>query len=149
VVPTWSPWMGTWDQQSLANSFGTMPFTPLAVIDWVTDSGASNHTTSDAGNLTIVYPRNSTNLSSIIVSNETTLPVTSVGHTTLLGLFNLNNILVTSDIIQNLLFVNCFRTNNRCFMELDPFGISVKDLSRWNIITRCNSLGPLYMMCLP
>jgi hypothetical protein len=29
----WSPWMGAWDQQSLANSFSTMALTPLAVTD--------------------------------------------------------------------------------------------------------------------
>jgi hypothetical protein len=34
-------------------------------------------------------------------------------------------------------------------MEFDPFGLSMKDLSMRNMITRCNSLGPLYMMCLP
>jgi hypothetical protein len=34
-------------------------------------------------------------------------------------------------------------------MEFDPFGLSVKDLSTWNVITRCNSLRPLYMMHLP
>jgi hypothetical protein len=34
-------------------------------------------------------------------------------------------------------------------MEFDPFSLSMKDLSTWNVITRCISLGPLYMMCLP
>jgi hypothetical protein len=34
-------------------------------------------------------------------------------------------------------------------MEFDLFGLSVKDLSTRNVITRCTSLGPLYMMCLP
>jgi hypothetical protein len=34
-------------------------------------------------------------------------------------------------------------------MEFKPFGLSVKDLSPQNMITRCNSSEPLYMMCLP
>jgi hypothetical protein len=34
-------------------------------------------------------------------------------------------------------------------MEFDPFGLSVKDLSTRNVITRCDSLGPLYTMRLP
>jgi hypothetical protein len=34
-------------------------------------------------------------------------------------------------------------------MEFDPFGLSVKDLSSQNVIARCNSSGPLYMMRLP
>jgi hypothetical protein len=34
-------------------------------------------------------------------------------------------------------------------MEFDPFDLSVKDLSTQNVITRCNSSGPLYTMRLP
>jgi hypothetical protein len=40
------PWHGSWDQQSLANSFNMMTLKmPPSLIEWVTDSGASNHTT--------------------------------------------------------------------------------------------------------
>jgi hypothetical protein len=56
--------------------------------------------------------------------------------------FYLNNVVVTSDIIQNLLFVRCFIADNWCSMEFDPYGLSVKDLSSWNVIARCDSLGP-------
>jgi hypothetical protein len=38
---------------------------------------------------------------------------------------------------------------NWCSMEFDTFGLSVKDLSTWNMITRCNSSDPLYMIRLP
>jgi hypothetical protein len=76
-----------------------MTLTPLVVTDWVTDSDASNHTTSDAGNLTFVDPPNSPDLSSIVVANGSALPVTSVGDSTLPGPFYLNNVLITSDII--------------------------------------------------
>jgi hypothetical protein len=34
-------------------------------------------------------------------------------------------------------------------MEFDPYGLSVKVLSSQNVIARCNSSGPLYMMRLP
>jgi hypothetical protein len=126
-----------------------MALTPLAVIDWVADSGASNHTTSDADNLTSVCPPTFTDPSSIIVGNGSAFPVTSVGDSTIFGLFYLNNVPITPDIIQNLLSVHHFTTNNWCSMEFDPFGLSMKDLSTWNVITRCNSLRPLYMMHLP
>jgi hypothetical protein len=141
--------MGTWDQQSLANSFSTMALTPMAVTDWVADSDASNHTTSDAGNLTSVRPPTSTNPSFIIVGNGSALRVTSVGDSTLPDPFYLNNVPVTPDIIQNLLSFHCFTTNNWCSMEFDPFDLSVKDLSTQNVITWCNILGPLYTMRLP
>jgi hypothetical protein len=72
----WSPWMGSWDQQLLAHSFNTMTMVPHAVTDWVADSSASNHTTSNAGNLTFVRPPHNNDPSSIIVGNESPLPVT-------------------------------------------------------------------------
>jgi hypothetical protein len=34
-------------------------------------------------------------------------------------------------------------------MKFDPFGLSMKDHSMWNVITKCNSSGPLYTMRLP
>jgi hypothetical protein len=76
-----------------------MPLTPLTVTDWIVDSDASNHTTSDVGNLTSVHPPTSTDPSSIIVSNGSCLLVTSVGDSALLSSFYLNNFLVIPDII--------------------------------------------------
>jgi hypothetical protein len=149
VAPTLSPWMGTSDQQSLANCFNTMALTPPVVTDWVVDSGASNHTTSDAGNLTSVHPPTFTDPSSIVVGNGSGFPVTSIGDSALPGPFYLNNVLVTPDIIQNLLFVHRFTTHNWCSMEFDPFCLSMKDLSTRNLIARCNSSGPLYTMHQP
>jgi hypothetical protein len=143
-----SPWMGTWDQQSLANYFNTMALTPPAVSDWVADSSASNHTTSDAGNLTYVGSPTFTDPPSIIIGNGSALLVTSIGDLALPSSFYLNNVLVTPDIIQNLLSIHHF-TTDWCSMEFDPFVLSVKDPSTWNMIARCNSSGPLYTMHLP
>jgi hypothetical protein len=69
-----------------------MPLTPLTVTDLVIDFGAFNHTTSDVSNLTTLHLSNSTNPSSIIVGNRSSLPVTSVGDTTLPGPCYRNNI---------------------------------------------------------
>jgi hypothetical protein len=102
AAPTWSPWLGTWDQQSLANYFNTMALTPPAVTDWVADSSASNHTTLDAGNLTYVGPPTFTDPPSIVIGNGSALLVTSIGDSALPSSFYLNNVLVTPDIIQNL-----------------------------------------------
>jgi hypothetical protein len=126
-----------------------MALTPPAVTDWVTDSGALNHTTSDADNLTSVRPPTSTDPLSIIADNGSSLLVTSVGDSTLPDLFYLNNVLVILDIIQNLLSVRRFTTNNWCSIEFDQFDLSVNDLSTRNVITRCNSSGHLYTMHLP
>jgi hypothetical protein len=65
------------------------------------------------------------------------------------GPFYRNNVLVIPDIFQNLLSIRLFTADNWCSMEFDSFGLSVKDLSTKNVITRCDSSGPLYTMRLP
>jgi hypothetical protein len=150
--PGWAPYNGVgWGQQSLMNSFSTMALQPPhnSVNDWVAYSGALHHTTHSVSNISNPHPLNSTSPSSIVVGNGSTLPITSIGNLVIPGPFYLNNILLARDIVQNLLSVRRFTTNNWCSMEFDPFGLSVKDLTIRNVIGRSNSTGPLYMLCLP
>jgi hypothetical protein len=60
----------------------------------------------------------------------------------------LNNVLVSPQLIKNLISVRQFTINN-CTVEFDPSGCSVKDLLTRNEIARCNSSGPLYPLRLP
>jgi hypothetical protein len=140
-----------WDQQSLVNSFSTMALQPPhnSNNDWVTDSGASHHTTHSVDNISNPRPLNSASPSSIVVGNGSTLPDTSVGDSVIPGPFYLNNILLAPDVAQNLLSDRRFTTDNLYSMEFDPFDLSVKDLTTRNVIARSNSTGPLYMLRLP
>jgi hypothetical protein len=150
-LPGWAPWNGVgWDQQSLANSFNTMALQPPhnSLNDWVADSSASYHTTPSVGNISNPRPLNSASPSSIVVGNVSTLPVTSVGDSVISVPFYLNNILLAPDIVQSLLSVRRFTTDNWCSMEFDHFGLSVKDLTTRNVIARSNSTDPLYTLCL-
>jgi hypothetical protein len=52
-------------------------------------------------------------------------------------------------MVQSLLSVRRFTTDNWCSMKFDPFGLSVKDLTIKNVIVRSNSIDPLYTMYLP
>jgi hypothetical protein len=52
-------------------------------------------------------------------------------------------------MVQSLLSVRRFTTDNWCSMKFDPFGLSVKDLTTKNVIVRSNSIGLLYTMRLP
>jgi hypothetical protein len=122
---------------------------PTSVQDWVADSDVTHHTTPSVGNISTPRPFNSSNPSSIIVGNGSSLPVTSVGDSVLLEPFYLNNILLAPDMVQSLLYVRRFTIDNWCSMEFDPFGLSVKDLSTRNVIVRSNSTGPLYTLRLP
>jgi hypothetical protein len=115
----------------------------------VANSGAMHHTTPSVGNISTLHPLNLSNPSSIVVGNGSALPITSVGDLVILGPFYHNNILVAPDIVQSLLSIRCFTTNNWCSMEFDLLGLSVKDLPTKNVIVRSNSTNPLYTMRLP
>jgi hypothetical protein len=64
------------------------------------------------------------------------------------GTFYLNDVLVAPDLVQSLLFVHHFTTDNSCSMEFDLFGLSVKDLATDSVIVRHDSSGPLYTIPL-
>jgi hypothetical protein len=138
------------DQQSLVNSFSTVALQPPhnSVNDSVADSDASHRTTHLVGNIFNPHPLNSVG-PSIVVGNGFTLPVTSVGDSVIPGPFYLNNILLAPHIVHNLISVHRFTTDNWCFMEFEPFGLSVKDLTTRNVIPRSNSTNQLYTLCLP
>jgi hypothetical protein len=113
------------------------------------DSGATHHTTSLVGNISTLRPLASSNPSSIIVRNDSSLPITSVGDLVLPEPFYLNNILLAPNMDQSFLSVHHFTIDNWCSMKFDPFDLSVKDLTTKNMIVRSNITCPLYTMCLP
>ena len=80
---------------------------------------------------------------SIIVGNDSTLPITLVGDSVLPRPFHLNDVLVAPHIIHNILFVRRFTTNNSRSIEFDPFGLFVKDLTIRTLLTQCDSSGSL------
>ena len=72
-------WPKGWDQAALVQSFSTMGLTLPVSTEWITDSGASFHTTPDASILSSVRPPHPSCPSSIIVDDGSCLPVTAVG----------------------------------------------------------------------
>jgi hypothetical protein len=118
------------------------------VTDWVADSDATNHTTSHPGHIFSPKPLLLAHPSSIVVGNGSVLPVTLVGDSVLPGPFYLNDVLVAPDLVQSLLSVYRFTTDNSCSMEFDPFGLSVKDLAIRRMLARYDSTGLLYLFLL-
>jgi hypothetical protein len=83
------------------------------------------------------------------VGNDATFPVLGTGCSTIPGLFHLNDVLLAPAIIKNLLSVRKFTSDNLFSVELDPLGVSMKDLRTKDILLRCESTGPLYTLQLP
>jgi hypothetical protein len=73
--------------------------------------------------------------------NRNSIPVTSTSHTILPNSLHLNNVLVAPNLINNLIYVLQFTSDNNCSVEFDPLGCSVKDLPSRREIVRCDSSG--------
>jgi hypothetical protein len=115
----------------------------------VADPGATNHTTPHPSHIFSPRPLSLTHPSSIVVGNAYVLPVTSVGDLVLSRLFYRNDVLVAPDLVQSLLSVCCFTTDNSCSMEFDHFGLSVNELATRRVLARYDSIGLLYTLPLP
>jgi hypothetical protein len=139
------PWFGEWDSQSLAGYLSsTASAPPTSMTDWVADSVATNHTPLHPSHIFSPRPPSLGHPFSIVVGNGSFLPVTLVGDSVLPGPFYLNDVLVAPDLVQSLLSVRRFTTDNSYSMEFDPFGLSVKDLATRRVLARYDSTGPLY-----
>ena len=138
-----------WDSASLVQSLSTMGLTPPVSTDCIADSGASYHTTPDTGILSSVRPPPSSCPSSIMVSNGTCLPVTSMGNAGAHGPFCLSNVFVAPHIVHNLLSIRQFTVDNSCTIEFESSGLTVKDLASRRPLLRCDSTGLLYTLRLP
>jgi hypothetical protein len=133
---------GGWDQAALAQSFSTVGLTSPVGPEWIADSGASYHTTPDAGILSSVRPPHPSCPSSIMVGDGSCLPVTSVGSA--LGPFRLSDVLVAPQMVHNLLSICQFTADNSCSVEFDSSGLYVKDLATGRPLLRCDNTRSLY-----
>ncbi|GJW84887.1 ribonuclease H-like domain-containing protein [Tanacetum coccineum] len=117
---------------------------------WNIDTGASSHLNSHTSNLNIVY--NKCLYPSVCVGDGKSIPVTNTGHSILPTLnrpLHLHNVLVTPNIIKNLIYVRQFTRDNNCTAEFDAFGFLVKDFLTRHILLRCDSSGDLYPVTSP
>ena len=131
----------------LAQSFSTIGLTLPASTEWIADSGASFHTTPDAGILSSVRPPHPSCPSSIMVGDGSCLPVTAVGSAP--DPFRLTNVLVAPQMIHNLLSIRQFTADNSCSIEFDSSDLTVKDSASRRPLLRCDSPGRLYTLRLP
>ncbi|GJQ96015.1 ribonuclease H-like domain-containing protein [Tanacetum coccineum] len=109
------------------------------------DTGATSHLSSHTGNLqTSSLNRN---FHSVIVGNGSFIPVTHSGHLQIPNpyrLLHLKNVLVTPNIIKNLVSVRKFTTDNKCSIDFDPYGFTIRDYHTRQTLIHCDSTGDLY-----
>ncbi|GJU02714.1 hypothetical protein Tco_1113052 [Tanacetum coccineum] len=84
--------------------------------------------------------------------DEKTIPITNTGHSilpTLSRSLYLYNVLVTPNIIKNLIYVPQFTRDNKCTAEFDEFDFSAEDFLTRYILLRCDNSGDLYPVTKP
>ncbi|GJY65726.1 hypothetical protein Tco_0467964 [Tanacetum coccineum] len=117
---------------------------------WNMDTGASSHLNSHLSKLSTVY--NKCLYPSVCIGGGKSIPITNTGHSILPTLnrpLYLHNVLVTPNIIKNLISVRQFTRDNNCIIEFNAFGFSVKDFLTRHILLRCDSSGDLYPVTQP
>ncbi|GKB01676.1 ribonuclease H-like domain-containing protein [Tanacetum coccineum] len=142
--------LSTGQETLLPNAFNTMTLQDPANANWNMDTGASSHLNSSTSNLSTIF--NSCLYPSVFVGDENSIPVTNTGHSTLPTPYrplHLNNVLITPNIVKILISVRQFVCDNKCTIEFDEFGFSVKDLWTRQILLRCDSSGDLYPVTSP
>ncbi|GKD28863.1 ribonuclease H-like domain-containing protein [Tanacetum coccineum] len=114
------------------------------------DTGATSHLNNSVSSLSDVF--NSCIYPSVSVGDDHSIPVTNSGNSILSTPhrpLHLNNVLITSSIVKNLIYVCQFVHDNYCIVEFDAFGFCVKDfLTRW-VLLRCDGTGDLYPVTKP
>lgn len=128
-----------------AQGFNSMTLGDPSVADWYMDSGATSHLASSSGTLNSVFNLNTG--CSVIVGNNSKIPITASGSSLLPSNsrpLSLKSVLVTPNIIKNLVSVRRFTKDNFCSVEFDPYGFSVKDLNTKKVLLRSESDGDLY-----
>lgn len=128
------PW--TWFGPSASNQQQSQPTVLLEIFntlslnypsnnDWFMDSGATTHLHSEAGILHKFSDRIA--CSFVLVGDGSKIVASNMGDTDL-SLYNpyhplyFKNVLITSNIIKNLICVRQFTNDNSCSIEFDPYG---------------------------
>ncbi|GKD03346.1 hypothetical protein Tco_1178320, partial [Tanacetum coccineum] len=134
----------------LPNAFNAMTLHDPTNGNWNMDTCASSYlndsvySLSDVFNLCI-YP-------SVSFGDGYSIPVTNFDHSILPTPhrpLHLNNIIITPNIVKNLIFACQFFRDNHCTIEFDAFGFSVKDFMTRRALLRCDITRDLYTVTKP
>nr|GEU84508.1 ribonuclease H-like domain-containing protein [Tanacetum cinerariifolium] len=103
------------------------------------------------GTMTLHDP-NTSNWNMDTVGNGYYIPVTNSDHSimpTPHRTLHLNYILITPNIVKNIIYVRQFVRDDNCTVEFDAFSFSVKDFMTRRVLLCCDSTDDLYLVTRP
>ncbi|GJT43350.1 ribonuclease H-like domain-containing protein, partial [Tanacetum coccineum] len=133
------------DATQLPSAFHAMTLQDPSPGNWNMDTGATTHLNDSISSLSNIF--NKCIYPSVSVGDGYSIPVINSGHSILPTSsrpLHLKNVLITPNIVKNLISVRQFVRDNHCTVEFDPFGFSVKDFQTRRVLLRCDSSGDLY-----
>nr|GEU97753.1 Toll/interleukin-1 receptor (TIR) domain-containing protein [Tanacetum cinerariifolium] len=109
------------------------------------DTGASSHLAENTGMFTSFS--NPSLYKSVFVGNGQPIPVTYTCHSLLHTPhepLHLHHVIVTPNIIKNLISVRKFTRDNNVAVDFEAYGFSVKEYQTHRLLLCCDSTGDLY-----
>lgn len=140
-------------QQSINSGPSAYVASPRSFEDpaWFVDSGASNHVTSDKGNMSAANRYEGK--AKLLVGNGDMLHIAHVGNGKIHTLYdkeiNLHRLLHVLEIKRNLISVSQLTNDNTVFMEFYSNCCAVKDLKTKKILLQGELNDGLYQLQLP
>ncbi|GJT28391.1 hypothetical protein Tco_0908666 [Tanacetum coccineum] len=137
-------------ETTLPHVFSATALQDPTIGTWNMDTGASSHLSDSVSSLSdtlniCIYP-------SVSVGDSYTILVTNSGHSILPTPhrpLHLNNVLITPNIVKNLIYVRQFVRDNNFTAEFDAFGFSIKDFITHRVLLRCEGTRDLYPITKP
>ncbi|GJY29124.1 hypothetical protein Tco_0404891, partial [Tanacetum coccineum] len=139
--------IGFGQETVLPTAFNTMTLQDPVNANWHMDTGASSHLNSSAHNLSTIF-NSSVSYPTVLFGGRKSIPSpphTPSTFTYSIRPLHINMSLSTPNIGQKFDFMcRQFVRENKCTIEFDEFGFSVKDFRTRQILLRCDSTGDLY-----
>nr|GEV56475.1 ribonuclease H-like domain-containing protein [Tanacetum cinerariifolium] len=117
---------------------------------WHMDTGASSHLNFNASNFSTIFDKRL--FPSVYIGDGKSIPFTNTDPSIIpfhRRPLHLHNVLVTPNIVKNLISVRRFIMDDNCTIEFDAFGFSVKDYVTRHILLQCDSSCDLYPVTKP
>lgn len=117
---------------------------PYTANNWLLDSGATHHITSDLNALALHQPYNGDD---VMIADGTSLKITKTGSTFLPSNardLTLNKVLYVPDIQKNLVSVYRLCNTNQVSVEFFPASFQVKDLNTGTLLLQGRTKDELY-----